>query len=319
MAAPKCVAPDSTKSAEIVSYLMKRYQIASSNSLVLTNSSQATGSCFWKLEYTATAPKQTYTLYLSPDQKYLSPILYDISLDPLSETKQKDAEMLKVLLTDSNPGLGPSKAPVTIVEFSDFQCPYCKRMTDVLEKEVLPKEGKKVNVVFRNFPLPMHPWAKQAAEIAECAALQRPAAFWAFHDFFFQNQQAITLDTIKTKAAAFAASRSDLDQSQFSVCVERELSLGPVAQDQQLGERLGIRGTPSLFVNGVRFDGLRTADEMIRAIEQAERGELVSAPAAGGSGVTSQPTVGAQLATAGSRPAVDCSIPPSRGGTANAR
>ena len=109
------------------------------------------------------------------------------------------------LVAGASPPLGAAGAPITIVKFSDFECPFCKRMTDVLEKEVLPKQGGRVNVVFRNFPLAMHPWAKGAAEIAECAELQQPEAFWGMQDFFFQNQQTLQLGNMKDKATAFAA------------------------------------------------------------------------------------------------------------------
>jgi protein-disulfide isomerase len=260
--ASECVGPDSAKSAEIVSYLIKKYQIASSTNLVLANSAKANDSCFWKVEYVTASPKQTYVLFVS-----------------LVEMRAKNDALSKDLLAGANAGMGAAGAPVTIVEFSDFECPFCKRMTDVLEKEVLPKEAGRVRLVFRNFPLSMHPWAKQAAEIAECAALQKPEAFWAMHDYFFENQGSLTPANVQQQLTAFAATRKDLNQTQFAACVDHELGLGPVMQDQKLGDRLGIHGTPSLFVNGVRFDGFRSAEEMMQIVEQAARGDLVAPPA----------------------------------------
>jgi protein-disulfide isomerase len=218
-------------------------------------------------------------LYLSPDRKYLSPLLYDLALDPLAEMRAQNEQLSHDLAAGAAPPLGAAGAAVTIVEFSDFQCPYCKRMTDVLEKEVLPKQDGKVNIVFRNFPLSIHPWAKSAAEIAECAELQQPEAFWAMHDFFFQNQQTLQPATVKAQATAFAATVKGIDQSKFSACVDRELGLGPVTQDQQLGDKMGIHGTPTLFINGVRFDGMRSGDEINQLVERAARGELVAPPA----------------------------------------
>ena len=81
------------------------------------------------------------------------------------------------------------------MEFSDFQCPYCKRMTDVLENGLRADERKDIRIVFHNYPLPMHPWAKDAAEVAGCAALQSDAAFWKVHDYLFQNQATLTVST----------------------------------------------------------------------------------------------------------------------------
>jgi protein-disulfide isomerase len=277
-AAAECKQPDSAKQTAIVTYIMKKYQISSSSNLTLAASAKANDACFWKIQYVATNPKRTIDLYLSPDQKYLSPVLYDISLDPLAEMKAENDALTKELLDGANPGRGSASAPVTIVEFSDFECPYCKRMTDALESGVLPKQGDKVRVVFRNYPLPMHPWAKSAAEIAECAALQKPDAFWAIHDFFFQNQQTLNLDDVKSQTMKFAATIKGLDQQQFESCVNHEFGLGPVTQDQQLGQKMGVTGTPALFINGVRFDGARSADEVNALIEQAARGELVAPP-----------------------------------------
>jgi protein-disulfide isomerase len=312
-----CTPPDAAKSAEVVSYIVKKYQIASSSNLILTNSVKANDACFWKMEYATTA-KQNYVLYLSPDRKYLSPLLFDMSLDPMAETHLKDEQLAKDLLVGTNPGLGTATAPVTIVEFSDFECPFCKRMADTLEKEILPKEGGKVKVVFRNYPLPMHPWAKDAAEIAECAALQKPEAFWAMHDFFFQNQTNLSPGTFQAQAMEFAHTLKDLDQAQFQSCVDRELGLGPVMQDQQLGDRLGVHGTPALYVNGVRFDGFKGADEMTQIIDKALKGELVSPP------TQAAPTGSPLTARVASAPvangAAQCAPQPTRaGGNVNAQ
>jgi hypothetical protein len=227
--AMECMAPDSAKMAEVVGYVVKKYQVKSTAELTLTRSAKANDACFWKLEYAAS--KRNIVVYLSPDRKYLSPLLYDLSLDPLAEMRAQNEQLSHELAAGASPPLGAASAPVTIVEFSDFQCPYCKRMTDVLEKEVLPKQDGKVNVVFRNFPLSIHPWAKNAAEIAQCAELQQPEAFWAMHDFFFQNQQTLKPATVKEQATAFAATVKGLDQPKFAACVDRELGLGPVTQD----------------------------------------------------------------------------------------
>ena len=137
----ECTAPDAAKSTEVVTYLAKKYQLASTGNLVLTGSAKANDACFWKLEYAITAPKQSIVLYLSPDRRYLSPVLDDVSLDPLSETREADAKLAKSLLNGANPAMGPAMAPITIVEFSDFECPFCKRMTDTLERNT--PEGRR--------------------------------------------------------------------------------------------------------------------------------------------------------------------------------
>ena len=274
----ECNAPDAGKISEITSYVMNKYQIASASTLMLKTSAKANDTCFWKVEYNASSPQRNIVLYLSPDRKYLTPLLFDMALDPLVEMRTKDEELSQELTKGGSTPLGDPKSPVTIVEFSDFECPFCKRMADTLEKEVMTKEGGKVHVVYRYFPLPMHPWAKDAAEIAECVQMQQPEAFWAMHDYFFQNQQNLHPDDMKQQAMTFATTLKGIDQKQFSSCVDRELALGPVTQDQQLGQKMGVRGTPALYINGVRFDGARSGDEINRLVEQAVRGELVSPP-----------------------------------------
>jgi len=274
----ECSAPDPGKISEVTTYVMKKYQIASASTLMLKTSAKANDNCFWKVEYKASSPQRDIVLYLSPDRKYLTPLLFDLALDPLVEMRTKNDELSQELTKGGSAPLGDPKSPVTIVEFSDFECPYCKRMADTLEKDVLTKESGKVHVVFRYFPLPMHPWAKDAAEIAECVQMQRPEGFWAMHDFFFQNQQSLHPDDIKQKAIEYAATIKGVDETQLTSCVDRELALGPVMQDQQLGQKMGIHGTPSLFINGVRFDGARSADEINSLVERASRGELVAPP-----------------------------------------
>ena len=301
----ECKQPDSAKMTEVVNYVVKKYQVKSTTDLTLTTSKQANDTCFWKLEYAAATPKRAIVLYLSPDRKYLSPLLYDLAMDPLAEMRSQNEQLSHDLAAGATPPLGAAGAPVTIVEFSDFQCPFCKRMTDVLEKEVLPKQDGKVNVVFRNFPLSMHPWAKNAAEIAECAQLQQPEAFWAMHDFFFQNQATLQTATMKDQAMAFAATVKGIDQPKFATCVDRELGLGPVTQDLQLGDKMGIHGTPTLFINGVRFDGMRSADEINQLVERAARGELVAPPETPAATVASAPSArsgSSQCAPAGGKP-----------------
>ncbi len=274
----QCNAPDAGKMTEVTAYVMKKYQITSASTLTLKSSLKANDTCFWKVEYAASAPQRSIVVYLSPDRKYLTPMLFDLALDPLVEMRTKNEELSHELEKGASAPLGDPKTPVTIVEFSDFECPYCKRMADTLEKDVLTKEGDKVHVVFRYFPLPMHPWAKDAAEVAECVQMQKPEDFWAMHDYFFQNQQGIHADDVKQKAMAYAGTLKGIDQTQLVACVDRDLALGPVTQDTALGQKMGVRGTPALYINGVRFDGARSGDEINKLVEQAARGELVSAP-----------------------------------------
>jgi protein-disulfide isomerase len=271
-----CVAPTSQKKAEVAAYVMKRYHIGSAPELTLADDAQE-GGCFWKLHYTTASPKRDITLYLSPDAEHLAVSLYDLRIDPLAEEKAVSDALLTALLAGGPPSIGSATAPVTIVEFSDFECPFCKKMTDVLEKEVLPAQGKNVRLVFRNFPLAMHPWAKPAAQIAECAALQSSPAFWKTHDYLFENQSKLDKDNVTARLTSFIESQGGIDKKQFESCVERDLAAGPVAQDMDLGQKNGVRATPTIFVNGTRFEGAKDAAQLNALIKDAMAAGPVSA------------------------------------------
>ena len=274
----QCKGPTSEKRAEISTFVMKKYQVASSANLTLISDTKANESCYWKFEYRVTPSEKNIAVFLSPDGQYLLPAIYDIKSDPLAEIRAQHEATMKQLKAGTLMQTGAVNGKVQIVEFSDFECPFCKRLTDVLEKEVMPKEGGQVDLVFRNFPLPMHPWARQAAEMAECAALQNQASFWAMHDFLFQNQQTLTPTNLKDQILKFAVGDKNLDQKQFASCVDMSLGMGPVAKDQQMGQTLGIKGTPTFWVNGVRFEGMRSAAELETIIGQAANGELIGPP-----------------------------------------
>ena len=267
-----CVAPSAAAKERVTTYVHDRYQIPSSTSLVLENDSQANTACFWKFSYKVGTTARRLVVYLTPDGGYVVPLLYDLSADPLAETKEAAKLLTSSLSPPTAARLGAASAPVTIVEFSDFECPFCKKTTDMLEQDVLPKEKDKVSLVFRNFPLQMHPWAKLAAEMAECARMQNANAFWPLHDYFFQNQGTLTNDTLRTRVKDTLL-ESGINESVFNSCLDRDLALGPVTQDISLGQKIGVHGTPTIFINGVLYDGTRDAATLSKVIEEAAAGK----------------------------------------------
>ena len=139
--------------------------------------------------------------------------------------------------------MGAESAPIQIVEFSDFQCPYCTRGNETV-KQVVSHYGDKVSVVFRHFPLSFHKEAHLAAQGAECAGDQNK--FWEYHDLLFANQQALQKDNLLEYA-----SQLKLNQKKFDECLNSGSKATKVDADMAAGELVGMNGTPGFYINGI--------------------------------------------------------------------
>ncbi|MBI2147342.1 DsbA family protein [Candidatus Woesearchaeota archaeon] len=173
-------------------------------------------------------------------------------------------------LKGTNPFFGKKEAPVTIIEFSDFQCPFCRRFFEETYpklKEEYIKTGK-VKFYFRDFPLPIHPDAQKAAEAARCAGDQKK--FWSMHDEIFKNQDAISVDYLQQYAEGIG-----LDMAAFSACLNSGAYEKEVQQDVDEGNDMGVAGTPAFFVNGIIIPGALPFEEFKKIIdgELAKQGE----------------------------------------------
>lgn len=155
-----------------------------------------------------------------------------------------------VAVTERDPARGPTEAPVTLVEFSDFQCPFCSRVQGVLQR-LRQTYGDKLRLVFKQLPLKMHDHASFAAEAALCAGQQ--GKFWEMHDWLFSNQQKIAPDAIRA-----AAPELRLDPAAFAACLDQKAFADKVAEDARLAESLGIAGTPAFLVNGRFVEGAQS-------------------------------------------------------------
>jgi protein-disulfide isomerase len=178
-------------------------------------------------------------------------------------------EPVRIEVAANGPARGPANAPVTIVEFSDFQCPFCSRITPTLE-QVVSKYGNKVRLVFRQFPLPMHPNAAKAAEAALCANEQ--GKFWQMHDAMFKDQGSLAVDGLKTKAAGIAG----VDAASFNSCLDSGKETAAVKSDVKEGTKAGVNGTPAMFVNGRFISGVVSADDLSKVIDEELKRKGVS-------------------------------------------
>jgi protein-disulfide isomerase len=155
---------------------------------------------------------------------------------------------------------GAANAPVTIVEFSDFECPYCGGLFPTL-KEVEKNYKDQVRIVYRQFPLTqIHPNAQKAAEASLCANEQDK--FWQMHDAMFGDQAALGVDALKQKAAKLS-----LDTEKFNACLDGSKFAPAIRADIAEGSRLGVSGTPAFFVNGRFYSGNQPYEEIKKVIE----------------------------------------------------
>jgi len=155
---------------------------------------------------------------------------------------------------------GGAKAPVTIIEFSDYQCPFCKRAEDVVS-QVMKTYGDKVRLVYRNYPLPMHPNARPASEAAQCANAQ--GKFWPYHEKLFANQTALSEDKLKAYAQEVG-----LDGQKFAECLAQKSFKAAIDQDITDASKVGVNGTPAFFINGRMLSGAQPFEKFKEVIDE---------------------------------------------------
>jgi len=169
---------------------------------------------------------------------------------------------LSVAVSKSDHAQGPEDAPVTLVEYGDYQCPYCADMNPMI-KAIAKAMGTQLRFVFRHMPLlEMHPYAQHAAEAAEAAGAQ--GKFWQMHDAILQQQSELGTDLLHQ-----LAKKIQLDVVQFSADIEGRRYRPRVKRDFMGGMRSGVAGTPTFFINGKRYEGALDHASLLSAIGRA--------------------------------------------------
>jgi protein-disulfide isomerase len=214
--------------------------------------------------------KQTYEFLLSKDGKTLA------RMTKLDLTKDPYVEAMKKIDLNGRPTRGAKDAKVVVVNFDDFQCPFCSRMHQTLFPELLKEYGDRVQFVYKDYPLTeIHPWAVHAAVNANCLAAQNNDAYWDFADYIHANQREV--NSQKGRDAQFAAldrvtleqgQKHNLDQTKLQACVKAQ-NEDSIKASMHEAEGVGVSATPTLFVNGQEMDGALPASEMRAAIDAA--------------------------------------------------
>jgi len=173
-----------------------------------------------------------------------------------------DAAVLTPLVSEHDHAHGAADAPVTLVEYGDYECPYCGRAYPIV-KQVQEQLGEQLRFVFRNFPLrELHPHAQHAAEAAEAAGAQD--RFWEMHDHIFEHQRALSDRHLSEYAALLG-----LDVERFDRELTSHAHASRVRSDFASGVRSGVNGTPTFFINGVRHEGPWDAESLLDALQTA--------------------------------------------------
>lgn len=193
---------------------------------------------------------QDFVFLISKDgSKILQGSVFDVNNNPF----KKDLDKLK---TEGAPSFGTQGAPVVLVEFSDFECPYCKQEATMLRANLPVSYSKQVHFYFKEFPLDsLHPWARAGAIAGRCVYRQNNDFFWQFHDWIFAHQDEISAENLKSKVMEWAALQKGLDAQQLGQCIDTRATEADVNRSVAEGKALGIDQTPTLFVNGRRIAG----------------------------------------------------------------
>jgi protein-disulfide isomerase len=192
--------------------------------------------------------QESAKIFVSKDGKYLfRGEVSDLTRDPLAEARAK-------IQAKDAPILGNPKASITLVEYSDFECPVCRNLHDVL-RGMLPNYPQ-VRVIFKDFPLEqLHPWARTAALAGRCAYQEDPKAFWKMYDFIYDGQDLISAENAWSKMNDFAE-QSELDAATFKSCLASPEAAAAVDASRANGQDLEVTSTPTIFINGRRLVGV---------------------------------------------------------------
>jgi protein-disulfide isomerase len=186
--------------------------------------------------------KETGEVFVSKDGKtLLRGEIFDMSVDPFAANRAK-------IHIDGSPTKGPADAPVTLVEFADFECPHCRELWEALQA-VEPKYPQ-IRIVYKDYPLTqIHPWANTASLGARCAFEQSPAAFWKVHDEIFMNQDVISTENVWDKLVEFAGA-AGLNTDTFKGCMSAPDTQKAIDESHAEGVALGVSSTPTVYING---------------------------------------------------------------------
>lgn len=231
------------------------------------------------ITFASPSKKQNFEFLLSHDHKMLVRVTkFDLTSDPY-------AEIMKKIDVSGRPTRGDRDAKVTVVNYDDFECPFCSRMHATLFPGLFKEYGDRILFIYKDYPLEeIHPWAVHAAVNANCLGAQSGDAYWDYADYLHGNQQAISGEKGRDgqnaeldKLATLQAQKHNLDVAKLQACVKAQDEKA-VRASMHEGDALGVDATPTVFVNGQKLDGAVPPDEVRLAFDQALRDAGVAPP-----------------------------------------
>jgi protein-disulfide isomerase len=233
--------------------------------------------------------KQDLTFLVSKDHSSLIRMnKFDLSKDPYADTMSK-------IDTTGRPTRGAKASKVVVVNFDDFQCPFCARMHQELFPEIFKEYGDRVTFIYKDYPMEMHPWAMHAAVDANCLAAENSDAYWDFADYIHANQHEVSNE--KTPGARLEAldrltmlqgQKHNLDVVKLQSCVKAQ-DESAVKASVKGADAVGVDATPTLFVNGEKIDGAVPPNEVRAALDRALKGANLPVPDHAAASVTPPP------------------------------
>ncbi len=270
--APAPASADDAANKKVVEYYRRKANLPAdvTAEVVGVTDSKMPGAKAATIELSRGGQKQKVDILMSPDGKFvvfsgadrqgqLVGIIEDVTSDPF-------AAVAKKITLDKNPSEGPKDAKVVIVEYSDFQCPYCARAHQTLSEQVMTAYDGKVRLVYKNFPLAFHKWAEPAGIATECVYDQDEKAFWTLYEYYFKNQQQLTPENLKEKTHE-ALKDTKVDIAKFDDCFDNKKTLSRVQADMAEGQSVGVTGTPAFIINGRKISGAQPFEQFKAIID----------------------------------------------------
>jgi len=250
---------------KIINYIRERFSIPATVKITMTDLRESAYPDF--LETTITLDdgkdKRNQSLFVSKNMRYLvQGGIYNLGGDPRED-------IVRLISLQDQPTQGPAGAPVTLVEYSDLECPICAHLQEELETEIIPKYGDKLRVVFKEYPLVnIHDWALTGAIAAQCTYQIDPSKYVDFRSAVYKNQETITGDHARDQLLHVAA-EAGVDNLKLAACIDSKDSLPRVEANLQEGDALGVGQTPTSFINGRTLIGAPAASDFYKLIDEA--------------------------------------------------